>query len=89
MNLSSILVMTLEPHLESTISALTAIDGLEVHYCDRTSGRIIVTQEAENTHDEVSGLQRIKSLPYVVLAEMVYHYCEQEEEPSLAAAPCQ
>jgi len=78
MNLSSILVTTSDPHFETTINGLTDITGLEVHYCDQASGRIIVTQEAENTTDAIDGLQRIKSLPYVVFAEMVYHYCEEE-----------
>jgi len=80
MNLSSILVMTSQPHFETTINALTAIDGLQVHYCDIESSRIIVTQESESTKHEIEGLQRIKSLPHVVMAEMVYHYCEETEE---------
>jgi len=79
MNLSSILVLTSEPHIDTTITALAAIDGLEVHYCDHESGRIIVTQEADDTSNQITGLQRIKSLPNVVLAEMVYHYCGEEE----------
>ena len=80
MNLSSILVMTSEPHLETTINALTAIDGLQIHYCDPESSRIIVTQESKNTKHEIEGLQRIKSLPHVVMAEMVYHYCEEDTD---------
>lgn len=80
MNLSSILVMTTQPNFETTISALAAIDGLQVHYCDAESSRIIVTQEFENTKREIEGLENIKSLPHVVMAEMVYHYCEDHSE---------
>ena len=80
MNLSSILVMTTQPHFETTINALTAIDGIQVHYCDAQSSRIIVTQESENTGNEIAGLQRIKSLPHVVMAEMVYHYSEEDND---------
>lgn len=76
MNLSSILVITSPPHLDATIESLSDIDGLQVHYCDQAGSRIVVTQEAESSEKEVEGLQRIKSLPHVVLAEMVYHYCE-------------
>ena len=80
MNLSSIVVMTTQPHFETTVSALTAIDGVQVHYCDAHSSRIIVTQESDTTGNEVEGLQRIKSLPHVVMAEMVYHYSEEDIE---------
>ena len=79
MNLSSILVITSTQNFDTTIEALVAIDGLEVHHCDQASGRIIVTQESTNVAAEITGLRRIKSLPYVVLAEMVYHYCENDE----------
>ena len=80
MNLSSILVTTSQRYFDTTIAALTAIDGLQVHYLDEASNRIIVTQEAENTSQEMEGLQRIKSLPHVVVAEMVFHYCEEDKE---------
>lgn len=79
MNLSSILVVTNESKIHDTIGDLSKIDGLEIHYCENQSGRIIVTQEAEDTDMHIAGLQRIKSLPNVVFAEMVYHYCGEEE----------
>jgi len=78
MNISSILVTTSQTHFESTVVALTTIEGLQVHYLDEDSSRIIVTQEAENVSQEMEGLQRIKSLPHVVMAEMVMHVCEEE-----------
>ena len=72
MNLSSILVVTTPPHFDSTVEILSDIDGLDVFYCDALNSRIILTQEAENIDREIEGLQRIKSLPHVVAAEMVY-----------------
>lgn len=75
MNLSSILVVTAASKVHNTIETLSKFDDLEVHFCDESSGRIIVTQETEDTDMQIAGLQRIKSLPNVVLAEMVYHYC--------------
>lgn len=76
MNISSILVTTSPPYFDSTVNALTGIDGIQVHYFDKQVSQIIVTQEAEDTDDEMKGLRYIKSLPHVVMAEMVYHYCE-------------
>lgn len=79
MNLSSILVVTSEPHFDTTIASLSNMEGVQVHYCDEQTSRIVVTQEAKNTDREVEGLRRIKSLPHVIMAEMVYHYCENPE----------
>ncbi len=80
MNLSSIVVLTTQPYFETTVSELTTIAGVQVHYCDAQSNRIIVTQEADSTSNEMEGLQRIKSLPHVVMAEMVYHYSEENTD---------
>ena len=76
MRLSGIVVTTSEHYFATTITNLAACEGVQVHYCDEESSRIIVTQEAPNTEEEVKGLRRIKALPHVVMAEMVYHYCE-------------
>lgn len=82
MNLSSILVMVLPKHLQSTIDALNLIKGVEVHVCEESSGRIIATLEAETITEEVDGLRHIKSLPNIVFAEMVFHYFEDESSKS-------
>jgi len=66
--------------MEASIEALGALPGVEVHHRDATSGRIVVTQEGETVDDEVDGLKRIKALPNVILAEMVYHYLEEDRE---------
>jgi len=78
MNLSSILVITPSEHLESTIDALNKLKGVEVHVSEEQSGRIIATQEAESISAEVEGLKRIKALPGIMFAEMVFHYFEDE-----------
>jgi nitrate reductase NapD len=66
--------------MDASVEALEALPGVEVHHRDEASGRIVVTQEGETVDDEVNGLRRIKSLPNVILAEMVYHYLEQDRE---------
>lgn len=79
MNISGILVVVSPQHVAASIASLNTIPGVSVHYTDPGTGRIIVTQEAETTSDEIVGLQRIKALPSIVLAELVYHYFEQEK----------
>lgn len=84
MNLSGI-VVAVPPHkLIEGIDALNAISNIEVHQSDETSGQIIIVQEAENVNQEVDGLKKIKALPMVTYAEMVYHYVADDQNPDVA-----
>ncbi|HFD80673.1 MAG TPA: nitrate reductase formation protein NapD [Gammaproteobacteria bacterium] len=80
MNVSGILVVVTPEHIDRSVEMLQDMEGIEVHYRDDNTGRIIITQEAEHIRDEVDGLKRIKALPNVVLAEMVYHCFEDDDE---------
>jgi len=87
MNLSGILVITPPQHLDATVARLNALPGVEVHYQDAASGKIVVVQEAECIRDEVDGLKRIKALPDITLAELVHHWFEEDRELIDAMAP--
>ncbi len=78
MNISSILVVVPRDVLDEAVAQLNALPGVEVHHWDASSGRIVVTQEAVSVNEEIAGLQRIKALPGVTMAEMVYHYFGDE-----------
>lgn len=80
MNISGILVVTSPEQVDSTVEKLNTLDGIDVHYVDQPTGRIVVTQEAETIHDEVDGLKRIRDLPGIILAEMSYHNFEEDTE---------
>lgn len=79
MNLSGILVITQPQWLEQVSASLEALDGVEVHVKEPEKGRLIVVQEATDVHAEIDGLKRIKALPHVVMAEMVYHYFAEDD----------
>lgn len=79
MNLSGILVMTQPQWLEAVAEGLAALEGVEVHQKDPENGRIIVVQEAADINAEVEGLKRIKAVPHVMMAEMVYHYFADDD----------
>ena len=79
MNLSGILVVSTPAEIDKLIDTLNAMPGLEVHHVDRETSKLIVVQEAESIHDEVAGLKKIKKLPGIVLADMVYHYFAEDE----------
>lgn len=76
MNLSSILVFTSPENLPAVNTHLNALPGVDIHYQCHDTGRVIVIQETCDDEAELDGLQRIKSLPHVMAAEMVYHYVD-------------
>jgi len=80
MNVSGILVVTSPEHIDNVTEQLETVDGIDIHYIDDTSGRIVITQEAETISAEVEGLKRIRSLPHIILAEMSSHYFEEDRE---------
>ncbi len=80
MNVSGILVITPSDRLQDTIRRLNALPGVDVHHTDPETGRIVVTQEADSVHAEVDGLKRIKELPHIILAELVHHHFEDDQE---------
>ena len=91
MNVSGILVVVSPEHIAALIWWLVLrparLNGVEVHHRDMATGRIIVTQEAETIQAEVDGLKRIKALPHVILAEMVYHCFEEDSDLSGGIPP--
>lgn len=80
MNISGIVVVVRPENLDEAVHSLNALDGVEVHQTDQETGRIVVTQEAAAVSLEVDGIQRIKALPLVLMAEMVYHYFGEDQE---------
>jgi nitrate reductase NapD len=80
MNISGILVVVPPEHTRATIDRLQALPGIDVHHTDAASGRIVITQEAENITAEIDGLKRIRALPDIILAEMSYHYFGEDAE---------
>ena len=87
MNLSGILVVSTPTAINGLIDTLNAMPGIEVHNIDRDSSRMIVVQEAESVHDEIAGLKKIKKLPGIVLADMVYHYFGDDKSLSPEEIP--
>jgi nitrate reductase NapD len=78
MNLSGIVVTTAAEHLHAVAAALAALPGVEVHRADE-AGRLVIVQEAANVGVEIESFERIRALPHVVSAELVYHYLEDQD----------
>jgi len=80
MNISGILIITPPEHSGDVIERLKGLTGIDVHYVDAATGRIVITQEAASISAEVDGLKRIRALPHIILAEMSCHYFEEDRE---------
>lgn len=87
MNLSGILVIAKPEWQGQVVEALNTLEGVEVHQVDAATGRIVAVQEAENIHAEIEGVKRIKAIPHVIMAEMVYHYLAEDERIYEAMPP--
>lgn len=85
MNLSGILVVAAPGRLAEVQTALVALPGVEVHHIDEASGRIVVVQEAPDVDAETAGFTRIKSLPGVIDAALVYHRLDDPAAPAAEA----
>ncbi len=83
MNLSGIVVAVSPQKFNEGIAALNAISNVEVHLTDKSTGQIVIVQEAENVNMEIEGLKLIKALPMVTYAEMVYHYVADDHNSDM------
>jgi len=83
MNLSGILVVAAPGRLDDVLAGLATLAGVEVHQIDAATGRIVVVQEAPSVDAETDGFTRIKSLPGVIDAALVYH---RLDDPGASAA---
>ena len=79
MNLSGILVVSAPGRFDECLAAVAALPAVEVFHRDPSAHRFIVVQEAASVDDEMDGLLRLKAVPGVALAEMVYHYFAEGE----------
>jgi len=79
MNISSVIVQVKPDYLEKVIKLIQASRDFEYHVSD-DAGKIIVTLEGADTTEELKKLKKLKALPEVISAEMVFAYSEDELE---------
>lgn len=81
MNVCGVLVHAMPEKLTGVVSALTALDGVEVHGTAE-GARIIVTIEDTGAALAIDQLAQINRVDGIVAASLVYH----QFEPAEAAA---
>ena len=82
MNVSSIVVKTTPEHIEQVISEIDEIDFCEVHFHDE-QGKIIITIEGESIYDQMENMKRIQNISFVLNANLIFSYCEDESRDAL------
>lgn len=70
---SGIVVKTTADRLAQVAAALNALPGVEVRESDPLRSRLIVVQAARSIDGEVEGMRRMRALPGVVDASLVFH----------------
>jgi nitrate reductase NapAB chaperone NapD len=73
MHYSGIVVVTRPLRVGDCQRELERLPGVEVHYCEPQSGRLIVVQETASAEDQERGLRHIQGLPFVEAAALVEH----------------
>jgi nitrate reductase NapD len=70
---SGIVVTTTADRIAQVAAALNTLPGVQVHHTEPERSRLIVVQEAGTIDGEVEGMQRMRALPGVVDASLVFH----------------
>ena len=79
MHYSGIVVMVRPSRVGDCQRELEKLPGVEVHYSEPESGRLVVVQETANAEQQERGLRRIQELPVVEAAAMVEHRIDTED----------
>ena len=75
MNISSLIVQTTPKYLDNVINSLESL--CDIHFQDKL-GRIVVTIEGKDSHDESDKMKAIQQIEHVLSVDMVYAYSEME-----------
>ncbi len=80
MNISSIVVQALPKHIDELVEYFQKEDFVDYHFCDKATGKIIVTIEGDGVEEEIKKLVKIQQLPNVITADMMMTYQEELDE---------
>lgn len=82
MNISSVIIKTLEDKKEQCIDSLSKIKGVEVSLVEGTT--IIIVIQANDTNQEVEIYRQVERTDGVISASMHYTYFEDELRDEIA-----
>lgn len=77
MNISSVIVIAKKENLSECIELLKQIKNCEYHL-HSDEGKIVLSIESENLDEEINTFKQIESTKFVVSAQMVYSYNDED-----------
>ncbi|MFQ5527532.1 MAG: chaperone NapD [Thermoanaerobaculia bacterium] len=80
MHYSGIVVVAKRFRVGDCQRELESLPGVEVHYCEPETGRLVVVQETASAKEQERGFERIQQLPEVEAAALVEHRIDSEED---------
>ena len=80
MSISGIYVLIDPQHWHPATDSLRQLPGLDLHHRDVSTGRLVLTQDAASTEFQTAGIERIRQIRGVIIAEPVYHYVDDEQD---------
>lgn len=76
---SGIVVVADRLHVADCQRSLEDLPGVEVHYCQPETGRLVIVQETLSAEEQERGLREIQALPWVQAAALVEHRIDQDD----------
>jgi nitrate reductase NapAB chaperone NapD len=80
MNISGIFAQVGSEDWKDVTATLSQLPGIGLHQEDPETGKLVLTLEAEADEDQMDGLKWVQKIPGVHMAELVYHYFDEDEK---------
>jgi nitrate reductase NapAB chaperone NapD len=77
---SGVLVVTEKGAVDHCAEAIDALDGVEVHLRHPETARLVAVLEGDSVAVHEGHLERIRAVPQVLMAGLVYHYVDENPE---------
>lgn len=77
-HIASLVVQALPENLVSVATAITEMDGVEIH-AKGDNGKIVVVLEAPGTRGLTDKVSEIERIPSVVSAQLIYHQIDDDD----------
>ncbi len=75
-SIAGVVVRSQVDDLARVAARLARLPGVDVHHIEASTGRVVITLEADQEDHDEAQLERVRREPGVLSAELIYHYVE-------------
>lgn len=75
-SIAGVVVRSRPMDLARVAGRLAGLPGVDVHHIEASTGRVVITLEADQEDRDQAQLERVRQDPGVLSAELIYHYVE-------------